>query len=37
MSSILYKMEEKTVVILHIYGDIAIFLLSYDGQDTASE
>ena len=37
MISILYKMRENTVVILHIYGAKAIFLLFYDDQDTESK
>ena len=30
------KMGENIVIILHIYGAIAIFLLFYDDQDTLS-
>ena len=37
MISVLYKMEEKVIVIIHIYGAIAIFLLFFDDQDTESE
>ena len=36
MISILYKMGENIVVILHIYGDRAISLLFYDEKDTLS-
>ena len=36
MISILYKMGEKIVIIIHIYGAIAIFLLFYDDQDNLS-
>ena len=35
--SILYKMGEIVVVILHIYGARDIFLLFYDNKDTESE
>ena len=35
--SILYKMGENVVVILHIYGAIAIFLLFCDDHDTKLE
>ena len=35
--SILYMMGDNIVVILHIYGTIAIFLLFCDHQDTESE
>ena len=34
---ILYKMRENIVVIIRIYGAIAIFLLICDHQDTESE
>ena len=30
-------MGEKIVVIIHIYGDRAIFLLFYDDQDAENE
>ena len=30
------KWEKNIVMIRHIYGDIAIFLLFYDDQDTLS-
>ena len=30
------KLEENIVIILHIYGAIAIFLLFYDDKDTLS-
>ena len=33
----LYNMGEYTVVILHICGAIAIFLLIYDEQDNEKE
>ena len=34
----LYKKRDKnTVAILHIYGARAIFVLSYDNQDTEKE
>ena len=36
MISILYKMGEDIVVIIHIYCDRAIFLLFYDDKDTLS-
>ena len=35
--SILYKMGENIVAILHIYGARSIFLLYCDHQDTESE
>ena len=31
------ELEKNTVVILHVYGDRAIFLLFYDDQDTENE
>ena len=35
--SILYRMGENTVAILHIYGARAIFILFNDDQDTKNE
>ena len=35
--SILYKMGENIVVVLHIYGTRAIFLIFCDHQDTELE
>ena len=35
--SMIYKMVKENVVILHIYGSRAIFLLFCDPQDTESE
>ena len=37
MISILYRMGKNIVVILHIYGDKAIFLLFYNNKDTENE
>ena len=37
MISILNKMGESIMVILHIYGARAIYLIFYDDQDTESE